>query len=355
MNLALQKLPVGLSRTKACQVLGINRSTLYRRTHSDQPKKDVCSRSPQPRALSSNEREHLWSTMNLDEFEDQPPYEIYHTLLSRGIHLASMSTMHRLLREKAAHGERRVQRAAQSHAVPRLQAERPNEVFTWDITKLRTIAPNVYLSLYVVLDLYSRFVVAWMVSMKENSALAVQLLQEAATRYGLEHNSLTVHQDRGTPMTSHRYIDMMSDLGIALSHSRPRVSNDNPMSESQFKTMKYQPDYPGRFDSTAHARQWCEQYFDWYNFSHHHAGLNGYTPEQVYTGQFEEIWAQRQQSLQEYYGRHPERFVNGPPKAARPPTIVTINPAPIDDNPAASVVTQVNFPTLKAVIKRNIS
>lgn len=355
MNVALNDCSNLLSRSKACQVLNLNRSTVYRRARPDQPKKVRQKTKCQPRALSPNEREKLWDTMTSDEFLDQPPHEIYHTLLSRGELLGSMSTMHRLLRDKTATGERRAQRAPQSHAVPRLLATQPNQVFTWDVTKLRTSRAGVYLSLYVVLDLYSRFVVAWMVSTKENSALAIQLMEEASIRYGIEPYTLTIHQDRGAPMTSHRYIDMMSDLGINLSHSRPRVSNDNPMSESQFKTMKYQPDYPGRFEGTAHARQWCEEYFDWYNFSHHHSNLGGFTPEQVYTGRFEEIWLQRQRTLQDYYNQHPERFINGPPTAARPPEVVEINPRPDTDDSTCSAEGEVNFPTLTAVKERNIS
>jgi len=355
MNVVLNDCSILLSRSKACQVLNLNRSTVHRRTLPDQPKPVREETKCQPRALSPYERERLWSTMTSPEFLDQPPHEIYHTLLSRGELLGSISTMHRLLREKAAAGERRAQRPPQSNAIPRLLAEKPNQVFTWDVTKLRISRSGVYLSLYVVLDLYSRFVVAWMVSTKENSALAIQLMEEASIRYGIEPQTLTIHQDRGAPMTSHRYIDMMNDLGINLSHSRPRVSNDNPMSESQFKTMKYQPDYPNRFEGTAHAREWCEAYFDWYNFSHHHSSLGGFTPGQVYTGGFEDVWRQRQKTLQDYYEQHPERFINGAPTAARPPEVVEINPRPDVGQSTGFAEGVVNFPTLTAVKERNIS
>ena len=164
-----------------------------------------------------------------------------------------------------------------------------NEVWTWDCSKLPTRARSVYLTLYVVLDLFSRFVLAWMVSGKENSALAQQLMAEATARYRIAPGQLTIHQDRGAPMTAHRYIDVLSEMDVVLSHSRPRVSNDNAFSEAQFKTQKYQPDYPGRFDHAAHARSWCGTYFDWYNFEHHHSGLAGYTPEQVFTGRHREV------------------------------------------------------------------
>ncbi|UJS23578.1 DDE-type integrase/transposase/recombinase [Thiothrix winogradskyi] len=164
--------------------------------------------------------------------------------------------------------------------MPRLRATRPNEVWTWDITKLATEQRGVYLSLYVVLDLYSRFIVAWMVSRKENSHLAKQLMQEASTRYRIGLGELTLHQDRGAPMTAHGYLDLMAELEITCSHSRPRVSNDNPFSESQFKTCKQQPDYPGRFASVSHAREWFADYVEWYNFDHQHSGLAFFTPNE---------------------------------------------------------------------------
>mgnify|MGYP000008744311 FL=1 len=197
----------------------------------------------------------------------------------------------------------------------------------------------------MVLDLYSRFIVAWMVSHKENAALARQLFQEAVDRYGIPHGALTLHQDRGSPMIARSYLDLMGELGVTCSHSRPRVSNDNPFSESQFKTSKYQPDYPGRFESIVHARQWYSAYVDWYNLQHHHSGLAGFTPEQVFTGRYREIAEIRQRALDDSFEAHPERFTRGRPKVAMPPASVSINPVqPDDDDPAPYSV--VNFPTL---------
>jgi putative transposase len=230
-------------------------------------------------------------------------------------------------------------------------AKAPNEVWTWDCSELATVARGTYLTLYVVLDLFSRFVPAWMVSRKENSALAQQLMTEAAHKYRIDAGQLTIHQDRGAPMTANRYIDLISDMGIVLSHSRPRVSNDNAFSEAQFKTQKYQPDYPGRFQNNAHARRWCEAYFDWYNFDHHHTGLAGYTPEQVFTGRYRDVVADKQQALDERYARHPERFVNGKPHAPLPPSRVVINP-PTPEQLAAGGNDQVNFPTLPSTADR---
>ena len=229
----------------------------------------------QPRALSAEERATVIDTLHSEPYCDQPPAEVYHRLLEQEQYLCSVSTMHRLLRSVQETGDRRNQRPAQHHAIPRLLATGPHDVWTWDITKLPLVRRGIYLSLYVVLDLFSRFVVAWMVSRKENSALAKQLMDEATARYGIEPGQLTIHQDRGSPMIAHGYLDLMRELDVTCSHSRPRVSNDNAFSESQFKTQKYQPDYPGRFDTMAHARHWCEGYFHWYNFNTITVGWQG--------------------------------------------------------------------------------
>ena len=343
----------GVPLARACQALGVNRSTVY--SHRSSPlcaeqraAKRSRKNSTQPRALSEKQRQSLRDTLYSEEFADQPPAEIYHTLLERGDNPCSQSTMHRILREDNLNGERRQQRPAQSHAIPRLFAEQPNQVWTWDCSKLATQKKSQYLTLYVVLDLFSRYVLGWMVSTKENAALAMQLMDEANARYAIKRDTLTIHQDRGSPMIADRYIGLLTELGVSLSHSRPRVSNDNPFSESQFKTMKYQPDYPGRFACVAEARRWFEVYFTWYNFSHHHAGLNGFTPAQVFTGSYKEIAIIKQQALDERYAQNPERFVAGPPTVKLPPAGVYINqvtPEEIENG----ATDQVNFPTLNRV------
>lgn len=342
--------PARLPLRTACAALGLNRSTVYarqrRRERSTEPR-TTRKHCAQPRALSDAERERVIATLASETYRDQPPGEVYHHLLEKGEYLCSMSTMYRLLREREASGERRAQRPAQHHAVPRLRAEAPNEVWTWDITKLPTVRRGVYLSLYVVLDLFSRLALAWMVSAKENSALACQLMREATERYRIESGTLTIHQDRGAPMIAHTYLDLMSELGITASHSRPRVSNDNPFSESAFKTQKYQPDYPGRFEGIVHANRWCTEYFPWYNFEHHHAGLAGFTPEQVHTGRYRQIGECKQRALDAHYARHPERFVRGRPIVAMPPTSVSINPI-VETEEAQAPAGAVNFPTLTA-------
>lgn len=350
MNIVMTERPDRLSMKDACEALSLNRSTVYARRHraaNDAPPNRSRQESVQPRALSEQERTTVMETLHSERFRDQPPAEVYHSLLEEDQYLCSVSTMYRLLDKHQESGERRQQRPAQHHTIPRLRASAPNEVWTWDVSKLPLVTRGIYLSLYVVLDLFSRFVVAWMVSMKENSALARQLMDEATARYGIVPGQLTVHQDRGSPMIAHGFLDLMRALDVTCSHSRPRVSNDNAFSESQFKTQKYQPDYPGRFDHSAHARDWCGDYFDWYNFDHHHSGLGGFTPEQVFTGRYQEIAKAKQDTLDERYARNPERFVSGPPRVVMPPSSVAINPV-VPDESGNIIDDRVNFPTLAA-------
>jgi putative transposase len=359
MNAVLAQRPASLPLTRACDALGLNRSTVYAhqmRTTNDAPPRRSRKHSVQPRALSAQERAAVVETLHSEPYCDQPPAEVYQRLLEQDQYLCSVSTMHRILRSLNESGDRRQQRPAQHHAVPRLLASAPHDVWTWDITKLPLVRRGIYLSLYVVLDLFSRFVVAWMVSRKENSALSKQLMDEATARYGIAPGQLTLHQDRGSPMIAHGYLDLMRELDVTCSHSRPRVSNDNPFSESQFKTQKYQPDYPGRFTDITHARRWCETYFDWYNFEHHHSGLAGFTPEQVFSGRYQEIARQKQRVLDSRYRQNPERFVRGRPSVPMPPPTVAINPVALnaagDDDSD-----RVNFPTLSAAgyVKQSLS
>jgi putative transposase len=349
VNTLLEQRPDRLPMSTACLAMGLNRSSVYarrNRTDDDLPPKRSRKASVQPRALDQHERVHVVETLLSEPYRDQPPAEVYQRLLENDQYLCSVSTMHRLLREQGLNGERRAQRPAQHHAIPRLLAHAPNEVWSWDITKLPLVQRGIYLSLYVVLDLFSRFVVAWMVSKKENSSLARQLMNEAVARYGVAAGQLTLHQDRGSPMTAHGYLEDMKELDVTCSHSRPRVSNDNPFSESQFRTQKYQPDYPGRFISVTHASDWCEDYFQWYNFKHHHSGLSGFTPEQVFTGRHRDIAEQKQQVLDARYQRNPERFVKGRPLVKMPPDYVAINPVSL--TPGEATDDRVNFPTLTA-------
>lgn len=353
MMASSEKSSENLSHRAVCNVLSLNRNT-FRKAHKAYhfcgplpPHKGLCRKlASQPRALSEGERNEILAVLTSDRYCNQPPAEVYYNLLEKGIYLCSISTMHRLLRARNLQGERRSQRPPQSHVIPRLQATKSNEVWTWDIAKLATSRRGEYLSLYVVMDLFSRYIVAWMLSRKENSALSSQLVQEAAQRYGIERDSLTLHQDRGAPMTAHCYLDLLSELAITASHSRPRVSNDNPMSEAQFKTLKYQPDYPRRFDGYDHAQRWCQDYVRWYNNEHHHSSLAGFTPQQVYTGEYQQLIERRAEVLRDAQIKNPERFTRGLPVIEKPPSVVRINPV-VETEDASEVETGVNFPTLK--------
>ena len=350
-------LPDGVSERMACDVLSLCRNSVraararYHFCGPISPHRRRRDDTTQPRALTDDEREHILTVLSSEEFRDQPPAQVYHQLLQQGIYLCSISTMHRLLREAKLNGERRHQRPPSQQPIPRLLATDINQVWTWDIAKLATKRRGEYLSLYVVMDLYSRFIVAWMLSRKENSALSSQLIMEAYDRYGIQPDTLTLHQDRGVPMTAHCYLDLLGELAITASHSRPRVSNDNAMSESQFKTMKYQPDYPRRFDSYEHAMQWCDDYVTWYNDSHHHSSIANFTPSQVFNGDYLSIATVRQSALDDAYARHPERFSHGRPIVHMPPTEVYINPVPADAD-QMTIEKGVNFPTLQRVIEK---
>jgi putative transposase len=310
---------------RACAAVQLSRATFYRRI---QRKAKLAASSPRrsARRLSDAERQAVLEQLHEPRFADQPPAQVYAKLLDEGRYLCSVRTMHRLLAQIGESGERRLQRPKTHYAVPRLVAEAPNVVWSWDITKLATLSRGVFLSLYVVLDLYSRYVVAWMLAGRENSALAKQLLAQAISTHAIVPGQLHVHQDRGAPMTAHGFIDLLSELGVDASHSRPRVSNDNAFSEAQFKTLKYQPDFPGRFRDIEHARAWCAEFFDWYNNHHQHSGLALFTPADVFHARIEQLVLARQAALDAAYTTHPERFVRRRPTVARPPAIVAINP-----------------------------
>lgn len=320
------KLPI----TRACIALGVSRATLYRQTRPQLPT-SASTRAPNPRRLSDRERQALLDVLHAGEFADQPPPEVYATLLSRGVYLASIRTMYRVLASLGESRERRAQRAPMKHPKPMLVATAPNQVWTWDITKLRGPVPGVFYCLYVVLDLFSRMVVGWLLAEHESAELAAQLFGEAVARHGVEPGSLTVHADRGAAMRSDGLAQLLGALGVARSFSRPHVSDDNAFSEAQFKTLKYQPDYPDRFASPTHARGWCQEFFDWYANDHQHSGLALFTPADVFYGRVEDIATCRQAALDAAHAAHPERFPNGRPVVRRPPTSVAINPMPLLD------------------------
>jgi transposase InsO family protein len=313
-----------VSVVAACAALGVSRATLYRATRVG-PAPAVRRHAPSPRRLSDEERQAIADIMHTPEFVDQPPTEVFATLLSRGVYLASIRTIYRVLAELGESKERRNQRLPRPYVKPSLTATEPNQVWTWDITKLATVRKGIFLHAYVIIDLFSRYVVGWMVAAKECKHLAAQLFADTVARHGIEPG-LTVHSDRGSAMKSDTLAQLLATLGVDQSFSRPHVSDDNAFSEAQFKTMKYQPDYPGRFTGLMHARGWLETFFDWHNNDHHHAGLAFFTPADVLFGRVAAVHAVRQQALDAAFAMHPERFPHGHPAAALPPTEVHINP-----------------------------
>lgn len=309
----------------ACAALDVSRASLYR-SRNPAPSPAVSRpRTPSPRRLGEAERQKILDTFHLEEFADQPPPEVYATLLGRGGYIGSIRTMYRVLAEAGETRERRNQRTPHQHAMPTLTATAPNQVWTWDITKLATLQKGVFLMAYVIIDLFSRYVVGWMLASKECKHLAAQLFAETIARHGIEPG-LNVHADRGSAMKSDTLAQLLDSLGASRSFSRPRVSNDNAYSEAQFKTLKYQPDYPGRFGSPLHGRAWLGEFFDWHNNHHHHSGLALFTPADVFYGRVPAIAAIRQAALDAAYRAHPERFPNGPPRVRLPPPAVYINP-----------------------------
>jgi putative transposase len=316
----------GIPRSRACAAVGAARATGYRHQRPLEARASV--RRASHRRLPEDQRAEVMAVLHSPRFCDQTPAHVYHTLLGEGRFLCSIRTMQRLLKEAGEARERRPIRPPQAHAVPRLEATAPNQVWTWDITKLSLVERGARLYLYVLIDLFSRYVVGWMIAGTENGALACRFVGSCVAAHPSAAGSLTVHQDRGSPMTSGNFIDLLAELKIDASHSRPRVSNDNAFSEAHFKTIKTQPDYPERFTDANHARGWCGEFFDWYNDEHQHSGLNGHIPADVFHGRAEAVTEVKQAALDAAYERHPERFVHGAPRAKAPPQKVSINPLP---------------------------
>ena len=325
---ALEDLMPTIPVARACAVLGVSRGSLYRHTAPPPPRTPRLARPA--RALPDKERREVIGVLHSPEFADQPPREVYAMLLSMGIYLASVRTMYRILAGLRESGERRRGHERKAHPMPQLEAFAPNEVWTWDITKVAGASPGIFYCVFTILDLFSRYVVGWMVGETENAALAIHLINETIARHGVPAATLTVHSDRGAPMTAGTMTQHLASLGIEQSFSRPRVSNDNPFVESSFKTAKYQPDYPGRFTSPTHVRAWFGEFYDWYGDHHHHEGLALFTPADVFYGRVPEVAAVRQSALDAAYEAHPERFAKGPPKVRLPPTRVHINLPPVD-------------------------
>jgi len=311
--------------TAACEWLGVPRSSYYR---AQQPKSEPKPRPKPKNALTQEERDKVRQTLNSERFQDSAPRQVYAALLDEGSYLCDWRTMYRVLDSYKEVKERRNQLRHPSYTKPELLATGPNQLWSWDITKLKGPAKWTYYYLYTILDVFSRYVTGWLIAERESAALAKQLIAESWAKQHIQPEQLTLHADRGSAMIAKSVALLLADLGVTKTHSRPHVSNDNPYSESQFKTMKYRPGFPERFGSIQDARSWARPFFQWYNNDHHHSGLGLLTPVVVHYGQAQAVLDQRQKVLQAAYAAHPERFVRGEPKPSSLPTEVWINKPP---------------------------
>jgi putative transposase len=311
------------STAQACRVLEMPRSTFYRRRR---PRLVPAKRPTPARALSPTEQRAVLDVLHDERFVDRAVAQVYAMLLDEGTYVCSARTMYRLLAVAGETRERRCQLIHPPYQKPELLATQPNEVWSWDITKLRGPVKWSYFYLYVILDIFSRYVVGWMVAHRESSLLAKRLIEDTCHKEGVVHGQLTIHADRGSSMTSKPVALLLADLGVTKTHSRPHVSDDNPFSESQFKTLKYRPEFPGRFGSIQDARAFCRTFFPWYNTEHRHSGIAMMPPEIVHRGRTAECLAVRQETLRQAYATHPERFVRKVPTPTAPPAETWINP-----------------------------
>lgn len=327
MIAAVEELSPVIGTKPACDVLGVTRATLYRRRRSHPVVKKKRRRSV--RALSQSERKRVLELLHSGRFSDVAPGEIVATLLDEGTYLASERTMYRFLEAQGETRERRNQLVHPAYQRPELLAEAPNELWSWDITKLKGPVKWTYYYLYVILDVFSRYVVGWMIAERETALLATRLVKETITKQHADPNKLTVHADRGSSMTSKPLALLLADLGATKSHSRPYTSADNCYSEAHFKTLKYRPGFPDRFGSIQDARSFCVGFFDWYNRDHRHSGIGMMTPEAMHYGKAKELRAKRADVLRDAYLRYPERFPRGVPQPWKLPTAAWINPPEI--------------------------
>ena len=319
--------PIGGMLAATCAALGISRATVHRRRFrlgaSAMPPR---LRPRSVRALTVPQRQEVLDLLHAPRFADQAPAEIYATLLDEGVYHCSIRTMYRLLDGNGEIRERRRQLRHPVYRKPELIALRPNEVWSWDITKLKGPTKWSYFYLYVILDIFSRRVVGWCVADAETATLFRPLFDDAVAKHNVPPGQLTLHADRGGPMTAKATALLLADLGVTRSHNRPHTSNDNPFSESHFKTLKYQPRFPQSFGCIEDARSFCRAFFDWYNRDHRHAGIGLMTPDQVHYGQTDAVHAARQVTLATAFRENPERFVNKPPVPSDKPTAAWINP-----------------------------
>jgi len=326
MNQAVQELAQTVGVRAACEALVVPRSSFYRSVAAAGSEGEPAARPPSPRALSPDEREAVQQILNSERFCDLSVREVWATLLDEGEYLCSCRTMYRILDEQGQVHERRRGHQHTAYKKPELLATGPNQVWSWDITKLKGPVAWCYFYLYVIIDIYSRYVVGWMVAESESSTLAKELLETTCKRQQIEEGQLIIHSDRGPAMTSKTVAQLLSMLGVQKSHSRPYVSDDNPFSEAQFKTLKYYPSFPERFGCSQEARSFSEEFLRWYNEEHHHTGICLLTPYVLHYGLAQGVMERRHQVLLAIYEAHPERFPCGKPELPSLPKAVWINP-----------------------------
>ena len=321
----------------ACAAAGVPQASWYRRHRISPPPPRPApvphTERVQPRALAPGERKAILDILHSSRFADLAPAEVWAVLLDEGACLGSVSTFYRVLREAGETRERRAQATHPASVKPELAATGPNQVCSWDITKLHGPAKWTYYHLYVILDIFSRYAVGWMVATRESAVLAEKLIAATCAKQGISRGQLSIHADRGSSMTSKPVALLLADLGVTQSHSRPHVSNDNPYSEAQFKTLKYRPGFPAQFTSIEQARAHCQDFFPWYNDEHRHGGLGLHTAADVHYGRASAVQAERAQVLTAAYLAHPERFVRKPPAPPGLPDGSWINPPEQKETP----------------------
>jgi putative transposase len=324
---AVEALTPEVGTKPACAAVGISRARVYRlRAQRKRPAAEPPKRPSPPRALRAEERQQVLDVLHSEKFVDKAPQEVYAALLDEGHYFCSIRTMYRLLEMHQEIKERRDQLRHPVYQKPELLATAPNQVWSWDITKLLGPVKWTYFYLYVVLDIFSRYVVGWMMASRETAVWAQKLIQDTIEKQNIQPGQLTIHADRGPSMKSKPVAFLLSDLGVTKTHSRPQISDDNPYSEAQFKTLKYRPDFPERFGSLEDARTFCQGFFTWYNTEHHHSGVGLMTPHVVHYGLAREAFEAREKVLLAAYEAHPERFVRRVPVPLPLPQAAWINP-----------------------------
>jgi len=324
---AVEVLTPEVGTKPACAAVGISRARVYRlRARRKSPPAVPQKRPSPPRALKAEEQQQVLGVLHSEKFMDKAPQEVYAALLDEGQYVCSIRTMYRLLEANQEVKERRNQLRHPAYQKPELLATAPNQVWSWDITKLLGPVKWSYFYLYVILDIFSRYVAGWMIASGESAVLAEKLIHETCLKQEIQRGQLLIHADRGASMKSKPVALLLSDLGVTKTHSRPHTSNDNPYSEAQFKTLKYRPDFPERFGSLEDARAFCKDFFTWYNLEHHHSGIGLMTPQVVHYGLAQDVFKAREKVLLTAYEAHPERFVRKAPAPLRLPQAVWINP-----------------------------